>query len=315
MNIKLAANKLFFKLKNSSPTIMLVTGIIGFGGACYLSSKATLKVDEILDESREKVKCIHEVRNNPENAGIYSEQNMQHDLANVYGKTAWQLCKLYSPAFITFIVSSCLTFGSHHIMTKRVIGLGTVVGALTTALNKQNARVNELYGEEKATDIWLGTENQKVEATVINEETGEETKKKVTAKIVNEENIVSPYAFVFDENNPNYIIGDPQHNVDQLLHTESLLYRKLVAQGYLFLNEFRDAYGMKPIPEGQIIGWIYDEKDENRHNTIECGIAYKLRPDVRDFRTGVSKTFVIDPNVDGIIVEDFFKFDKSNKTY
>ena len=315
MDIKFAAKKMLFKVKNSSPTLMLVGGIIGFGVSAYLFSKGTLEVDKVLDESRKNVETIHSVRNNPETAELYSEKQMQSDLAKVYGKTVGGLVKIYGPAAATFALSTFLVLKSHNIMGKRVAALGATVGALSRALKKQNERIKELYGEEKADDIWLGAENQKVESVVKNEETGEEQKKKVTAKVINEELVVSPYAFVFDEQNPNYISGDPQHNVDFLVDYEAGLERKLKAQGYLFLNDVRQAYGMKPIPVGQVVGWIYDESNPDRHNCIDIGINHKLRSDVRDFRAGISKTFVIDPNVDGIIVEDFFKFDKSNTVF
>ena len=314
MNVKFVANKMLFNLKNSAPTIMTVGGVIGFGVFGFLASKATLKVDEILDESREKVKTIHEVHDNPENAELYSDQQMQSDLAKVYGKTAFGLAKLYGPSAVVFGLSTFLVLKSHNMMGKRVAAMGAVITGLTAALKKQNERIAELYGEEKANDIWLGEENQKTTVTEVNEETGEEQKKKVTAKVVNEDHIVSPYAFVFDESNPNYIPGDVQHNVDFIKNTEGYLNRKFMnAQGYMFYNEIREAFGVKLKPVGQVVGNIYDPNDPSRVNCIDLGISHTKRQDVLDFVSGASKSFVIDPILDGIIVDDFFKFDKHNR--
>lgn len=315
MDVKFVANKMLFKVKNNAPTIMVVGGVLGFGVATFLASKATLKVDQILSEQSQQVKIIHEVNENPETAEIYTEQDMNKDLCKVYIMTGLKLAKLYGPAIVTFGVSTYLVTKSHFMMKGRVAALGVTVAGLSAALKRQSQRISELYGEEKADDIWLGTENQKVETTVTNEETGEEKPKKVTAKVVNEDLIVSPYAFVYDESNPNYIHGDPQHNVDDLCNIELWANRKLKAEGYLFLNDIRKACAKKPIPEGQVIGWIYDEKDPNRHNCVDLGISHKMRPDVRDFWSGVSKSFIIDPNVDGVIIDDFFKFDKSNTSF
>ena len=199
-------------------------------------------------------------------------------------------------------------------MSKRVAALGATVGVLSRALNKYRLQIAEMYGEEKANDIWLGNENKRVETITVDEETGEEKKQKITAKVPNEERVVSPYAFIFDETNPNYAVGDPAHNTDLLVDLEGGLNRKLRAQGYLFLNEVRMACGKKPVPEGQIVGWIYDPDDPTRQNCIDLGIEHKeTRLDVKYFRAGITNSLVIDLNVDGVIVEDFFKFDKSNR--
>lgn len=325
MDIKLFANKALLGLKKSSPTIALAAGIGTGIFATYLACKATLKVDAILEEAKAKVDDIHRVsedpafkQDHPELAASYTEENKVRDLVTVYGQTVWKLTKLYGPAIIAGGTSICLIVGSHRIMMKRAAALGATVTVLSESLKRYRAQIKEIYGEEKERDIYYGLSNEKITETVTNEQTGEETKQKVTVKAADVNKLISPYAVFFDESNPNYIKGDFIYNKDFISNVQLELNRKLQNRGWLFLNEARMLLGYKPIPEGQVMGWIWDDKKDFQlfdpdNPKIDLGINHIGRQDVRDFHNGYEKVFVI--NFDGIepIIETFHLFDRGNR--
>ena len=59
-NVTRAFHKVGFQLKKHSPEILVVSGIVGMVGAGALACKATLKVNEIVDEQKETNDEIHE---------------------------------------------------------------------------------------------------------------------------------------------------------------------------------------------------------------------------------------------------------------
>lgn len=324
MNIKSLANRALFGLKKASPTIALAAGIGTGIVATYLACKATLKVDAILDEANQKVADIHRVaddpafkQDHPELAAKYTENDKVRELIIVYGQTIWGLTKLYWPALAAGGVSIGLIIGSHRIMTKRVAALGATVITLGESLKRYRAQIAEMYGAEKEQDISFGLANEKVDEIVIDEQTGKEKTKKVPAKVVDEVNIISPYAVVFEKSNPNYVCGDYVLNREFILNVQGELNQRLSVRGWMFLNEARMALGFKPIPEGQVMGWLWDDKVDCPFDfdnpKIDLGISHISRPDVRDFRNGYEKVFVID--FDGIepIIETFHLFDKGNR--
>lgn len=58
----------------------------------------------------------------------------------------------------------------------------------------------------------------------------------------------------FDHNNPNWQ-SNPEYNILFVKSQLNWLNEKLVAQGYLFLNEVYEALGFPKTREGQIVGW------------------------------------------------------------
>ena len=53
-------NKVGFQLKKHSPEILVVAGVVGTVASAVLACKATLKVDKVLDETKEKMDKVHE---------------------------------------------------------------------------------------------------------------------------------------------------------------------------------------------------------------------------------------------------------------
>ena len=318
MDIKTIVKTAGFALQKASPKIMLATGVVGMIGTCVMASKATLKVDTILDESKKKVDTIHMIaedeewrKANPEVAEKYTEKDKDKDLIIVYAKTALELVKLYGPAILVGGASLALIICSHCILQGRLLAAGAGLAALGQTFNMYKNEVRERYGEEVERDISLGMHDEKFE-TVHIDESGKEKKTKIVTKVVSEDKIASPFTLIFDERNPNYCKGDPRTSVENIISTDAFLTEKLQRQGFVFWNEIRSSYGYKPVPLGQTFGNIYDPKDPNRCCNVDSGIR-KDNPEVRDFLAGRTKQLVLNFRIDGDILDDFYMFDKTHK--
>ena len=95
-NLTRTFNRTGLKLKKYSPEILLVAGTVGVVTSTVMACKATLKVEEIVDEAKEKIDTIHQVSADPAMAEKYSEEDSKKDLAIVYTQTAVKFIKLYA---------------------------------------------------------------------------------------------------------------------------------------------------------------------------------------------------------------------------
>ena len=120
-----------------------------------------------------------------------------------------------------------------------------------------------------------------------------------TIPVNDEGDYVSKYARVFDET----CIGwtkDTEYNLEYLLGLQRIASEKLIAQGYLFLNDVYDMLGIPKSKAGQLVGWIYEPDDEKRDNWVHFGIEEKYN---YKFINGYENTAILDFNVDGVIID------------
>lgn len=59
--ISRSAHRMAFKLQKHSPEILVVAGVIGAVASAVMACKATTKLSDILDDSRDRIDSIHDV--------------------------------------------------------------------------------------------------------------------------------------------------------------------------------------------------------------------------------------------------------------
>ena len=77
-----------FRLRQYSPEILVVAGVIGTVVSAVMACKATTKVNDILEQHKEDVEKIHTVAKDEKYADEYTESDMKKDLTIVYAQTA-----------------------------------------------------------------------------------------------------------------------------------------------------------------------------------------------------------------------------------
>lgn len=291
------------KLKKYSPEILIVTGVVGTVASAVMACKATLKVNDILDETKSNIEKIHEASDRDDISG-YTADDAKKDLTIVYVQTGVKVAKLYAPSVILGALSITSILASNNILRKRNVALAATVATLDQSFKDYRKRVIERFGEEVDRQLKYNIKQEKIEEKVVDPETGKEKKVKKTIE-VSDGQFVSPYARFFDESS-RYFEKNPEMNLMFLRAEQNFANDRLKARGYLFLNEVYERLGIPTTKAGQCVGWIYDPENPNHkgNNYIDFGIYDMNREKVRDFVNGYERVILLDFNVDGDILNE-----------
>lgn len=292
-------NKAGFQLKKHSPEILIVAGVAGAVTSAVMACKATTKLNDILEESKEQVDKIHEAMEHPENLPEeYTEEDGKKDLTIVYTQTAVKLLKLYGPSIVLGGLSITAILTSNNIMRKRNIAIAAAYTAVDKSFKDYRGRVVERFGKDLDRELRYNIKKEEVEETIVDEKTGKEKTIKKTIDVAND---VSEFAKFFDDGCTGWT-KDPELNLAFLIKQQAFADDKLKANGYLYLNEVYDMLGIPRTKAGQIVGWIYDEKNPIGDNYVDFGIFDSNKVKNRDFVNGYERTILLDFNVDGNIL-------------
>lgn len=247
------------KAKKNSPHIFFGIGIVGVVGATVMACKATLRVEDLMDDIQDDIQKVKDDKEAVEDPTVEDEKHYRREMAKAVGGGAVKLVRLYGPAGIVGIASvGCLT-GSHIQLTRRNAALTAVVGTLSRSLEEYRARVREKVGQEEESDLWNGRSD--VEGV-------DENGKKVMQKMQTGHGC-GPYAKLFDETNRNWQ-PNAEMNMAFLLAVQKHCNQRLDAHGYLLLNDAYEALGIERTKAGAIMGWIRDP--ENIYDRVNFGI-------------------------------------------
>ena len=293
-------NRTGLKIKKHSPEILLVTGTVGVVASTVMACKATLKVEEIVDEAKEKIDTIHQVSADPAMAEKYSEDDGNKDLAIVYTQTAVKFIKLYGPSVTIGVASLACMIGSNRILNKRNAALAAAYAAVDKSFKEYRGRVIERFGKQMDRELRYNIKAQEIEETTV-DANGKETVTKKTVDVM-DPNSYSQYAIVFDDSNEGWD-PDPERSKYFLIQQQNWANERLKSRGHLFLNEVYDMLGAKRTKAGAQVGWVYDEKNCEGDNSVDFGIFDTNSPKARDFVNGIEKVIVLDFNVDGYILD------------
>lgn len=288
------------KLKKHGPEILLVAGIVGAVTSAVMACKATLKANDIVEESRTQIDTIHEVSENPEMAEKYSEEDKKKDLAIVYTQTAVKFIKLYGPSVLLGVASLGCMVGSNRILNKRNVALAAAYATVDKGFKEYRGRVIERFGKELDKELRYNIKAQEFEKVTV-DDNGNETVTTETVEVA-DPNHYSPYAIIFDDGNTGWD-KDPELTKFFLIQQQNYANDLLKSRGHLFLNEVYDMLGAKRTKAGAQVGWVYDEKNESGDNFVDFGIFDINNPKARDFVNGYERVIILDFNVDGVILD------------
>ena len=292
--------KVGIRLKKHSPEILAVTGVIGVVASGVMACKATTKLSGILDETKLQLETIHYAVENPETLSEeYTVEDSKKDTVIVYAQAGLEVVKLYAPSVILGALSITAMLTSNNILRKRNVALAAAYATVDKGFKEYRGRIVERFGKELDKELKYDIKAKEVEEIVVNEK-GKEKVTKKTIHVANP-NVNSDYARFFDDG----CLGwekDAEHNLYILRCQQSFANEKLQSQGYLFLNDVYDMLGIPRTRAGQVVGWIYDEKNPIGDNYVDFGIYDIHNEKNRDFVNGYEKTILLDFNVDGPIL-------------
>ena len=302
------ANKAGLQIKKHSPEILMVAGIVGTVTSTVLACKATTKIDKILKEKKNDIDSIHESLEKGYVVGRedvkYTEEDSKKDLTIVYTKTGVEFVKLYAPSVALGVLSITSIVSGHNILKKRNLALAAAYAVVDKGFKEYRGRVVERFGEALDKELRYNIKAKEVEEVIVDENGNQAIEKKMVKEIDGNplENI-SEYAKFFDEWTTDEHKKDPEYNLMFLRRQQDYANEVLKAKGHLFLNEVYDMLGIPRTQAGQVVGWIYDEKNPNGDNYVDFGIYDINDENKRAFVNGLERNILLDFNVDGVIYD------------
>ena len=299
-NVSRSINRIGFILKKHSPEILAATGTIGVVTSAVMACKATTKLGTILEKTKTDMEVIRTAMEHPEylEPEKYTEDDGKNDIRILYAKTGLNIIKLYAPSVILGGLSITAMLTSNNILRKRNIALAAAYTAVDKGFKEYRSRVVERFGEEMDRELRYNLKSKEIEETVVDEKGKEKTVKK-TVNVV-DPSTYSVYARFYDDG-CNGWTKNPEDNLYFLKCQENYANDLLKTRGHLFLNEVYDMLGIPRTQAGQIVGWVYDEKNPVGDNFVDFGILDLYDEKKREFVNGYERTILLDFNVDGEI--------------
>lgn len=303
-----------FKIKANSPMLLVVGGLVSAGACVVTACIATVKAKPIVDDFCEERKAMELAKEDiGEDMNEDIEAAIKKDKRALYGKTAWELTKLYSIPVASATLSVVSILAGCHILKARNAALAAAYLAIDKSYKSYRKRVAERFGKDVEHQIRsgatkeIGNDAEDQETPNVSENNG----------IVKIDGYVGPdgfseYARVFDEGSRLWE-KDAEINLHNLkikqdywndvLRSRRIYTKEYGYIGIVFLNEIYKDVDVRMSEGGQQVGWTYfpDGNNPFGDNYIDFGIYDIWRPKCADFMNGHERNIVLDFNVDGVV--------------
>lgn len=278
-------------VQKNSPTLLFGAGVVGVIVTVVLASRATLRMEEVIDETQTKLDAARDLH--AKGHASYTDNDYKQDVALIYAQSAGNVTKLYAPSIVVGVLSIGALSGSHIILTRRNVAVTAAYAAVEKGFSEYRARVLNDVGEDKEREYRYGTINQLV------------TKKTKKGEVVETVKRVGPdgasiYARFFDNRSSSWN-PQPEYNMMFLRAQQNYANDKLQARGHVLLNDVYDSLGIERSKEGCVVGW---RTADGGDNYIDFGIFEGQHMDrFYDFVTGAEGAILLDFNVDGLVYD------------
>lgn len=294
--IKSLISNVTFGVKKHSPEILIGVGIIGVVTSTVLACRATIKANDILQDTNKELEKNKEDDKNPSIA----TKDVKKERVAIYARTSLKLAKLYSLPIAIGTASIASIIASNNVSRKRYGAMAAAYATVDRGFKAYRKNVIDRFGEEVDHQLRYNITPTEVKEKVTDED-GKTKNVKKKIDVVKED--PSDYARFFDESNP-YWQKDADTNKFFLRAQQSFFNDKLKVEKRVFLNDVYKALGFPTTKAGQVVGWIYDPDRDDIDNYIDFGIWDVHKASVRDFVNGYERSILLDFNVDGNIWKD-----------
>lgn len=297
--------------KKYSPEILMVVGSASIVGSTVLACKATLKAEDVLEETKANIDKIHTAKEIAENNKEvkYTETDYRKDLTVAYTHSAMGFVKLYGPAVTLGVAGFACILGAHGIMRRRNVALVAAYKAVEKCFSDYRSRVVKELGVEKDREFKYGIKRESI-VEEITDKDGNVNRVRKEVDVI-DPNGISQYAKIFDDTNKNW---DPTngYNLMFLKCAQQTANDMLHSRGHLFLNEVYEMLGFEHTTAGAVVGWVDgmgdDFVDFGMLDTTVAGYVDDRVNDTigeqrRDFINGKRNAILLDFNVAGTIYD------------
>lgn len=256
------------KISKYSPQILTAVGIAGLVTAGVIAAKNTLKLEDTLDNSRNRLELV---RDHPEAT--------QSDINKAYAKNIFDLAKLYGIPVTLAAASIVSILVGHNILHKRNLAIVAAYKGLEQAFSEYRKRVVEEYGEDVDEKFRYG----------LKDVTTEVNGKKV--KTVERVGNTSDYIMEFGPDNDNWS-GIHERNLFYVTRAQNYFNDMLQTKGHIFLQDVTRHLGFPDSKVGAVTGWVYGVGSGDDY--VDFGI--------KDLQASHGY-ILMDFNVDGVIID------------
>lgn len=274
------------KMKASSPTILVVVGVVGLGASAVMAAKATRKIDPVLDEHKQA---------RAEIGTSIQTRAQQGDLVRLYSHTTWELGKIYGPAIFVGTTSAVAVLGGHKILRTRHAAALTAYSGLAEQFAAYRKRIVRTLGADMEKDIYDGAHAQYEE----DPDHPGEYKLKAKWDPNDQDSYLRPW---FDETNVNWS-RNPESNYLFLKGVQNHMNRMLEIRGHVLLSDVFDALNIPRQGVTAAVGWLRDP--DRGDGFIDFGFMTSNDPHTVAFRNGYERTVRLNFNIDGPIWDKF----------
>lgn len=281
------------KIRKHSPALLFGAGVVGVTATVVLACRATLKVEEILDETKADIEEAARIHDRFDS----SESEKSRGVSKVYVHGAFRIAKLYTPAVLVGTASIAALTGSHVILNRRYAGATAAYAAISQGFTQYRKRVEERFGSDVERELRYGVTEREI---VEEGPDGPEVK---TIKQASSDG-GSIYSMYFDSRSRNFQ-RDPGTNIMFLKMQQKHLNQRLQANGYLFLSDVLDALDLPQTPASRVVGWVKDADEEGKGDGYVSFVDHLVNgstQEARDFFNGHRDSILLDFNVDGEIM-------------
>ena len=289
-----------------SPEILVGAGIVGGGITTFQACKATVKVidvsiqNEVLNDKIDMIETVMDQRGADIYEDIdgkeYTREDIITDRQAIKAQTIMTYIKAYGPVVILGACSAASILCGFNIINRRNMALVAAYTSLERSFNLYRKRVIDEAGPDADWRYRTGAIIEKHEENVIDPETGEVKTKKIKGPVIKEDAEPVDYTINLGRECQAPFVKDAidyTRTYDFLDMISSTATKDIEVFGWVSLNDIRRELYCPPVAIGQIAGWT-----RNGDGFVD------LRPrEVYDEKLG-KNTIILDPNVDGAILDE-----------
>lgn len=318
-SLKRFSKRAAFEIKKKAPGLLMFGGVATMVGGTVFACKATLKVADIVNDAADDMAYIDAIKNEGKvlsTGEIYTEELAANDKKTLKIQTIAKVAKCYAPAALLICLGIVGVCCGHKILSNRYTSMVVAYEGAKTAYMNARERAKEKFGDDVANEIFNPKTKKKVKAV---DKDGNEYEKEIEVPELTG-NFADGYHAVFCPETTRDFSDWNTMNAAFIIGQLSYLNRRLEEDGYLYLNDALEAFGLEKVPEGQVLGWIFDPNAEKfGENNHYIWLGPNIEDFVLDCENGhydnvvesVWLEFIF--NIDGNIVEKQLKnIDKDN---
>lgn len=268
----------------NEPKALFAFGVAGMACSTVLACRATLRVSDVLEETRRNVDIAESITD-----AKYAEAGASRgkDLTIIYTQAGVKLVTLYGPSVLLGLASIyCLT-RSHGILVQRNLALTAAYAALDEAYTHYRERVVEKYGPDE--DLRLRFDSEVVEV--------EGPRGGIVRELHVSPGADNGFSRYFDQYSRQWQ-GNSDSNLIFLKCEQRYWRDRLQTRGHVILNDVYESLGLDATTAGALVGWVKDPTLPD----IDFGI-FDDEENLRSFLNGREAAILLDFNPHGVVYD------------